>query len=315
MSNKIKFSIILPTYNVEKFITQALNSCINQTFKDIEIIVVDDCGQDKSIEIAKEFALKDERVKIVYNKENQGTFTARNNGVLTAKGEYLLFLDPDDYLDEKTCELIYQVCEDGFADMVRFGMFELCGEQSKILHQFKNASFSRTELYNHFLRNFSFRWNVCANAIKTEKYKQSLMYLDNLDTKITIAEDALQSFVLYSICENFININEVLYFYRTNLQSAMNNQELANIREIITNHELVIKEITRLKETYPEIFSPVLYKLFLYFLKREHFRHGNRLKKQEGKFNFMDRIKEKINKKAFKTSRFLASKLGVLWVK
>ncbi|WP_243832725.1 MULTISPECIES: glycosyltransferase family 2 protein [unclassified Campylobacter] len=75
-----EISIIIPTYNVEKYIARALESCINQTFKDIEIIVVDDCGNDKSIEIAKEYAKKDTRIKIVYNEENLGLLRARYEG-------------------------------------------------------------------------------------------------------------------------------------------------------------------------------------------------------------------------------------------
>ncbi|EGJ3618626.1 glycosyltransferase family 2 protein, partial [Campylobacter jejuni] len=94
-----KISIILPTFNVEKYIAKALESCINQSFKDIEIIVVDDCGSDKSIDIAKEYAKKDERIKIIHNEENLGTFAARNNGVKAAGGGYIMFLDPDDYLE------------------------------------------------------------------------------------------------------------------------------------------------------------------------------------------------------------------------
>lgn len=65
-----QISIILPTYNVEKYITRALESCINQTFKDIEIIVVDDLGNDKSIDMAKEYTNKDDRIKIIHNEEN-----------------------------------------------------------------------------------------------------------------------------------------------------------------------------------------------------------------------------------------------------
>ncbi|EBI2345653.1 glycosyltransferase family 2 protein, partial [Campylobacter jejuni] len=76
-----KISIILPTFNVEKYIAKALESCINQSFKDIEIIVVDDCGSDKSIDIAKEYAKKDERIKIIHNEENLGLLRARYEGV------------------------------------------------------------------------------------------------------------------------------------------------------------------------------------------------------------------------------------------
>lgn len=85
-----KISIILPTFNVEKYITKALESCINQTFKDIEIIVVDDCGSDKSIDIAKEYAKKDERIKIIHNEKNLGLLRARYEGVKAAEGGGIL---------------------------------------------------------------------------------------------------------------------------------------------------------------------------------------------------------------------------------
>ncbi|HHD0794862.1 TPA: glycosyltransferase family 2 protein [Campylobacter jejuni] len=81
-----KISIILPTFNVEKYIAKALESCINQSFKDIEIIVVDDCGSDKSIDIAKEYAKKDKRIKIIHNEENLGLLRARYEGVKAAGG-------------------------------------------------------------------------------------------------------------------------------------------------------------------------------------------------------------------------------------
>ncbi|TQR27095.1 glycosyltransferase family 2 protein [Campylobacter sp. MIT 97-5078] len=135
-----KFSIILPTYNVQAFIAQALQSCINQTFKDIEIIVVDDCGQDSSIEIAKEFALKDERVKIIHNEKNQGVFIARNNGALVASGEYLLFLDPDDYFDERACEILFEIIDKNKSLEIDFISFN-CYSQEK-----QDASFEKHNL-------------------------------------------------------------------------------------------------------------------------------------------------------------------------
>ncbi|EAI2146031.1 glycosyltransferase family 2 protein, partial [Campylobacter lari] len=113
-----QISIILPTYNVEKYITRALESCINQTFKDIEIIVVDDYGNDKSIEIAKEYASKDNRIKIIHNEENLGTFASRNIGVLNAKSDFIMFLDPDDYLELNACELGFEKIKN--VDMVVF---------------------------------------------------------------------------------------------------------------------------------------------------------------------------------------------------
>ena len=72
--NDVKVSIIIPVYNVEKYISECLDSCINQTLQDIEIIIVDDCGSDKSIDIVKEYAKKDSRIKIIKNNQNKGLF-------------------------------------------------------------------------------------------------------------------------------------------------------------------------------------------------------------------------------------------------
>ncbi|EAI1469788.1 glycosyltransferase [Campylobacter jejuni] len=108
-----QISIILPTYNVEKYIARALESCINQTFKDIEIIVVDDCGNDKSIDIAKEYASKDDRIKIIHNEENLKLLRARYEGAKVVTSPYIMFLDSDDYLELNACEECIKILDMG----------------------------------------------------------------------------------------------------------------------------------------------------------------------------------------------------------
>ena len=85
-----KLSIVVPIYNMEKYLKQCLNSCINQTLKDIEIICVNDGSTDNSLNIIREYAAKDSRIKII-NQDNQGLSMARNNGFDIASGEYVLF--------------------------------------------------------------------------------------------------------------------------------------------------------------------------------------------------------------------------------
>ncbi len=102
------FSIIIPTYNVERYIARCLESCINQTFSDIEILVVDDCGSDDSIKIAQSFADKDSRIRIIHNPRNLGLFGARLSGEKEARGEYILPLDSDDYIELCTCKVLYR---------------------------------------------------------------------------------------------------------------------------------------------------------------------------------------------------------------
>jgi len=108
MKTEYKISVILPVYNVEKYILRCLKALKVQTFQDFEIIIVDDCGSDNSIAITKEYTKNDNRVKIIYNNKNTGTYHARRIGVESAIGEYIVFLDPDDELDKYSLELIYE---------------------------------------------------------------------------------------------------------------------------------------------------------------------------------------------------------------
>ena len=101
-----KISIIVPVYNVEKYLKQCLDSVVNQTLKDIEIICVNDGSTDNSLDILNEFSNKDNRVKII-NKTNGGLSSARNAGMAVAQGEFIGFLDSDDYLDLNFYESLY----------------------------------------------------------------------------------------------------------------------------------------------------------------------------------------------------------------
>ena len=102
-----KVSVIIPIYNVDNYIRQALESVVNQTLCDIEIICINDCTPDKSFEIVKEYASKDDRFVLLEQETNQGQGVARNWGIDVAKGEYIMFLDPDDWLELDACEVLY----------------------------------------------------------------------------------------------------------------------------------------------------------------------------------------------------------------
>ncbi|MCD7872821.1 MAG: glycosyltransferase [Clostridiales bacterium] len=115
----IKVSVIIPIYNVEKYLRQTLESVASQTLKDIEIICVDDGSTDSSFEIVKEFAEKDNRFIPVAQK-NGGAGAARNNGLRRAKGKYLSFLDSDDFFSENMLEEAYKKAEETKADFVVF---------------------------------------------------------------------------------------------------------------------------------------------------------------------------------------------------
>ncbi len=112
----MKISVIVPVYNVEKYIERCLQSLMCQTHRDIEVIVVDDGSTDSSLQKCREYERKDSRFK-VFHKENGGLSSARNKGLEEATGEYICFVDSDDWVHERFCELLLHACETTGADM------------------------------------------------------------------------------------------------------------------------------------------------------------------------------------------------------
>lgn len=116
----VKVSIIVPIYNTEKYIDRAMNSILNQTLKEIEIVLVDDESPDKCPQICDEYAKKDSRIKVIH-KKNEGLGYARNSGLNLATGEYVMFLDSDDHIKLDACEKLYNIACEHNADVVAGG--------------------------------------------------------------------------------------------------------------------------------------------------------------------------------------------------
>ena len=113
-----KISIIIPVYNVEKYIAECLESVINQTYSNLEIICIDDCGSDNSMKIVQEYADKDNRIKIIRHEKNLGCAVARNTGIDAASGNYIFILDSDDYLMPNIIQIMYDKIKSTDLDFV-----------------------------------------------------------------------------------------------------------------------------------------------------------------------------------------------------
>ena len=114
----IKLSVIVPVYNVELYLRECLDSIINQTLKDIEIICIDDCSSDNSYGILEEYSKKDNRIIIFRNQENMSAGPSRNIGIRVSQGEYITFVDSDDFLDKNYYELLYNTAKEYDSDIV-----------------------------------------------------------------------------------------------------------------------------------------------------------------------------------------------------
>lgn len=133
---EIKVSVIIPVYNAEKYLKQCLDTVINQTLKDIEIICVDDGSTDKSLDILKEYQENDNRI-IILQQQNQHAGVARNNGLKVAKGKYLSFLDSDDFFELTMLDEMYNKAEKDNSDIVICGWKNFDNVLKKVTTTFK----------------------------------------------------------------------------------------------------------------------------------------------------------------------------------
>ena len=140
-----------------KYLSKCLDSLINQTWKDIEIICVNDGSTDNSLSILKEYANKDSRIKII-DKQNEGVSVARNTGIEVATGEYLMFVDSDDYLVENACEKALNTIEHNESDICIFGHYDLADGKlvkSSVNKDITNAKKLNCQTYTDFSININ----------------------------------------------------------------------------------------------------------------------------------------------------------------
>ena len=266
---KPKISIIIPVYNVEKYISQCLDSAINQSLKDIEIIIVDDCGSDKSMDIAYEYAKNDSRIKIIKNSQNMGLFLTRCEGIKSATGEYILNLDSDDFLDLRACEIAYNATKNGYYDVVKFSAYNYENGNATIFDKIlENDSFESLEEYaNYMYRQKGYpRWNLAFILIKRDIYLRAFEILD-LKYRITMAEDALMNFVLWNLSNKFCHISDILYYYRNNPDSSTKTTNKEIIARNSKDRIFVIKKIKEISKKHKfdrKIAKVFIYRLWLY---------------------------------------------------
>ena len=134
-------TVIVPVYNTEPYLRRCIESIINQTFHNIEIILVDDGSTDASAEILSDYASRDNRITVI-QQENQGLSAARNTGMRSAEGEYIMFVDSDDWIDANTCEKALRAAKTFSADIVIWTYIREYSSHSIIAEQFSMKEFT-----------------------------------------------------------------------------------------------------------------------------------------------------------------------------
>lgn len=183
-NNEGKVSVVIPVYNVEKYVRECLDSVINQTYKNLEIICVDDYGSDNSVKIVEEYAQKDERIKIIHHDKNMGAGTARNTGVKNSDGEFIFFLDSDDYLNLDIIELMIEKQKETGADVVvsHFKTFsrENIPNMEAIFKNRKYLNFSQKELHQISFDNFQDNLRSVFRSACGKLFKKDFLIKNNI---------------------------------------------------------------------------------------------------------------------------------------
>ena len=223
------FSIIVPVYNVEKYIDECLKSLINQTFEDFEIVIVDDGSTDSSGKICDDYASKDNRIKVIH-KKNEGLLMARRTGLSECQGEYILHCDSDDYVSIKLLETVKNEIDNSHPDMVMFG-YSVINDEHKILENhydiFRDREFFSGKKREKLIKELSSA--TWLNNMWSKATKRECVDLDQDYSKyksIKMGEDIFQVVSLVEKCESFVYLAEPLYLYRSNTSGMSKNIEV-----------------------------------------------------------------------------------------
>lgn len=231
-------SIIVPVYNVEKYLNKCIESIINQTYRNIEIILVDDGSPDKCPEICDSYAQKDGRIKVIH-KKNEGLINARKSGLEIARGEYIGFVDGDDWIGPEMYELFAKQIEKYSPDMVLSDFYydngkELSNSEQLFDREYYNKEDLKKFIYPKMLFSgtyYKFGVNPCcwSKIYKKELIKKNLPLVDG---RIKMGEDAAFTYPCLIDAQSVATIKKPCYHYIFNPESMTKSYD-RNLKEII----------------------------------------------------------------------------------
>ena len=287
--NKSLITIIIPVYNVEPYIHRCLDSVINQTYKNLEIILIDDGSTDKSGSICDEYKKKDSRIIVIHQK-NQGVSAARNAGLDICKGEYISFIDSDDYVDKKFAEKLINNIQTYKTDIAICGMFLI------------NQDFTLKSVFN-VLPEGKYSIKQCFNSLfyscSNKMFASWLLKKERFTLNRMFSEDAELVYKLIAKSKRVSGVGIPLYYYYHHVNSASHIENKVYMYGYYDVDFLSKRLIYFHNDLSSRDLNYYFLECHMYLLKAK--RNANTLYKNEGitSFNHMfTLIKCKLNKRS-----------------
>ena len=315
----IKVSVIIPVYNVEKYLRECLDSVINQTLEDIEIICVNDGSTDNSLKILDKYALKDKRI-IIITQKNQGLSCSRNNALKIAKGEYIVFVDSDDYLRLDALEIIYQNMTEKQLDILSYGgiNFDNNTRVEKINQYWEFGYLPKDFNYQKFnYKNcLSFLHSMAVSSCLTAYSRSVIKNYSITFPEHLFFEDNL--FFLKSITQaRFCGIiKDKLYYRRIHNKSITQNwdkhfSDYLQVSDMVI--EYVSEKVPDLYSTYRQAYLSRCVNIWREFDQKNQRKYEKALRKLLEKYNFTtDYVKTSVSLLAYLCFPYYKSKLNSL---
>lgn len=267
--HKYKVSIILPCYNVSKYIVRCINSILSQDFDSYEIIIIDDGSTDNLIEICQQWKYKDNF--FIYSFKNQGLSQARNEGIKVSQGEYIYFMDPDDYIEKNLLSVCYNLCKKEGVDAVQFrydsedeygnkmwssngnkriGFYNSDEIFKELLPRF--IGYSNEDLYLYGTKDFGI--NKEMTSVWRFFYKSSIIKNNNISFPkgVKLIEDKIFNSYFFCYAKRIYIINNVLYHYVVKASGLMYSSIL-NPNTIVKDKTDAIIERFKIEELYKKV--------------------------------------------------------------
>lgn len=244
-------SIIVPVYNVEEYITKCLDSICEQTYKNIEIILVDDGSTDKSGSICDEYSNRDKRIKVIH-KDNTGVSDSRNKGLDIANGDFIGFVDSDDWIDCDMYRILYEALKANQADI------SICGYAEMRNNELKHSFYTDTSIIYNNMQAIEelVKENSFGDYLWNKLFYKKLF--DTIEFPLgRTMEDKATMYKIFDQCNSIVYLSDILYYYRKNQDGICSNITLTNR---YGNYKAESERYIYLSNKYPGIESLLITK-------------------------------------------------------